>query len=360
MSVDICISFDTTGSIYPALSEIRRKVTQFIDQLFNDVPNLRISLIAHGDYQDRYDPIVVPLTNDKQKLISFVKSVGETNGFGNGGEAYEWVMNLANDLDWQAEKKVFILIGDEPAHEFGKHIHTNKYDYKYTVRHDWREEQKHLLAKGVTTYTVRCLNRSDSIKFHNELARMNNVPLLTLAQFSNISELLMAVTYHQVSNERVEEYAEELQSRGMFNRNLADIFNKLTGKKSATRTFAVRNDGLVPVEPSRFQMLSVDEEIPIMDFVELSGARFRKGKGFYELTKREEVQEQKEVVLVEKNTGDMFSGEEARNLLGLPYGERGRVGKDNIPDGYTVFIQSTSSNRKLMPNTKFLYEVDYL
>ena len=51
----------------------------------------------------------------------------------------------------------------------------------------------------------------------------------------------------------------------------------------------------------------------------------------------------------------MYTGGEARNFIGLPFGERGKI-KPKLFDEYEVFIQSTSSNRKLMPETKFLYE----
>lgn len=67
------------------------------------------------------------------------------------------------------------------------------------------------------------------------------------------------------------------------------------------------------------------------------------------------VQEHKEVILRNKRTGDMFTGAEARNFVGLPFGERGKI-RPKLFDDYEVYIQSTSYNRKLIPNTKFLYE----
>lgn len=55
-------------------------------------------------------------------------------------------------------------------------------------------------------------------------------------------------------------------------------------------------------------------------------------------------------------TGHFFSGDEARALLGLKPGERGKVHAVAL-DRFLVFIQSTSYNRKLVPGTKLLYEV---
>ena len=43
---------------------------------------------------------------------------------------------------------------------------------------------------------------------------------------------------------------------------------------------------------------------------------FRAGRGFYEFTKPEIISNKKEVVLVDKATGDMFTGQEAFDMIG--------------------------------------------
>ena len=51
-------------------------------------------------------------------------------------------------------------------------------------------------------------------------------------------------------------------------------------------------------------------------------------------------------------TGRVFSGPAARQLLGLPCAEA--TVKPGENPAYTVFVQSTSVNRKLVPGTKLL------
>ena len=51
-SKDIQIIFDTTGSMYPALGQVRNNVEQLVKRLFKEVSELRISIMAHGDYLD--------------------------------------------------------------------------------------------------------------------------------------------------------------------------------------------------------------------------------------------------------------------------------------------------------------------
>ncbi|MBD2139214.1 hypothetical protein H6F32_16925 [Anabaena sp. FACHB-1237] len=44
-------------------------------------------------------------------------------------------------------------------------------------------------------------------------------------------------------------------------------------------------------------------------------------------------------------------------MLGLPMDASIRIKPSNL-EKYAVFVQSTSANRKLMANTRFLYEVE--
>jgi hypothetical protein len=46
------------------------------------------------------------------------------------------------------------------------------------------------------------------------------------------------------------------------------------------------------------------------------GVEFKKGRGFYEFNKPETVQHYKEIVIMDKTSGDMFEGSYARTLLG--------------------------------------------
>lgn len=361
-ALDVVVSFDTTGSMYPALAEVRRKVEDFIGTLFSTIPNLRIGLMAHGDYNDLYEVKTIPLTTDKHSLIQFVRHVEPTNGFGNGGELYEKLLHDAQFMGWESDKRVMVMLGDEPAHYKGKSVYGGVFHSSriHTVIYDWKEETQKLNILGVTVYPIRCLNRNDSIAFHNQLAQLNNVPLLNLHQFSNVIPLLNGIVFKQDSDERLENYGQELQNAGILDRGLAEAFNLLLNATNVIGgdLFSTTNVDLQAVDPSRFQMLHVDHNTPINDFVRSTGATFKTGKGFYELTKPELVQERKEVVL-RNAQGDMFSGAKAREMIGLPYGERGRV-RPMRNLGYDVFIQSTSANRKLIGGTRFLYETDYI
>ncbi|WP_030174867.1 vWA domain-containing protein [Streptomyces sp. NRRL S-813] len=110
--------------------------------------------------------------------------------------------------------------------------------------------------------------------------------------------------------------------------------------------------GLTPVSPSEYQLLTVDREAAIRDWVVELGHSYRTGGAFYQLSKSEKIQARKQIAVVEKKTDRVYTGPEARALLGLPDVEI-RVKPDHNDD-FTIFVQSTSVNRKLVPNTRLL------
>lgn len=92
----------------------------------------------------------------------------------------------------------------------------------------------------------------------------------------------------------------------------------------------------------------------IKDFVEKEmGRAYYPGMAYYELVKPEKIQDHKQVIIVEKATGAVYGGQNARDLLGLPgYGEVKVYPGDH--GNYTVFVQSKSVNRILPMNSHVL------
>lgn len=347
--VDVGISFDTTGSMYPCLTQVRRNVEQTVRRLFRDIPNLRIAIIAHGDYCDARSSYVTKtfdFSTNIEATCRFVKNVGMTGG-GDSPECYELVLNESRSLKWKAgNAKAFVMIGDDVPHE-------RTYSGN-TKRIDWRNELELLLEAGINVYGVHAMPgiRQHSRSFYQEIARKTGGYYLTLDQFAAINDILLAVCYKQGGAAQLASFQDEVQRGKRMSRNMAQVFQTLGGK----RVEVEESTGLEPVPAGRFQVLEVDDKTSIKDFVVSQGLTFKKGRGFYEFTKSETIQEEKEVVLMDKATGDMYSGDAARDLIGLPAGTRGKL-KPKSLDRYAVFVQSTSVNRALVGGTRFLYEV---
>lgn len=110
---------------------------------------------------------------------------------------------------------------------------------------------------------------------------------------------------------------------------------------------------LVGLNFGQYRTFNVDEVIPIAEFVEAKLHRpYKTGEAYYELTKPEKVQASKAIALLERRTKILYVGAETRSLLGLPDYEV-KVAPASHPD-FDIFVQSTSVNRNLMPNTRVL------
>ena len=381
---DIVISFDTTGSMYPCLAEVRRNTTAITERLFKEIPLLRIAIIAHGDYCDG-DKVISQLdfTTDQEAIKQFIQNAPSTSG-GDYPECYELVLRNVKSLSWRsdASMKSLILIGDAPPHEKNENPH----------KIDWRDEAETLKNRNIQVFSVQCLNygNKESFNFYSEVAEITNGYHVYLDQFSYIKDMIQAICFKQYNQEHLEQFEKEVQEgSGGMSQSMRLMFDTMLGKKTRaqareemqpsryherytrttiTRSFVgststsatpslERESELIPSPPSRFQVFAVDEDIGIKDFCNKMGITFKVGRGFYEFTKPEIVQKTKEIVLIEKTTKELYEGDVARVIAGIGSNEEKAKIKPGKLDKYRMFVQSTSSNRKLIKGQGFLYEV---
>ena len=382
-NTDIVISFDTTGSMYPCLAEVRRHTSDMTERLFREIPSLRVAIITHGDYCDG-DKVISQLdfTTNQQEIKNFIQNAPSTSG-GDYPECYELVLRTVKSLSWNsnATMKSLILIGDAPPHE--KNENPQKID--------WREEAETLKNRNIQIFSVQCLNRgnSEAFNFYSEVAEITNGYHVFLDQFSYIKDMIQAICFKQYNIEYLEQFEKEIQegTSGMSNA-MRLMFDTMLGKKtreqardemhpkrfneryhktsisiktaklSKSATPSLENESeLVPSPPSRFQVFRVDEDINIKTFCLNMGITFANGRGFYEFTKPEIVQKKKEIILMDKRTGELYEGSVARMIAGISEdGENSKI-KPGKLEKYRMFIQSTSPSRKLISGQGFLYEV---
>jgi hypothetical protein len=118
----------------------------------------------------------------------------------------------------------------------------------------------------------------------------------------------------------------------------------------------ISTHGLVPAPQGKYRVIPVANDIPIKTLVLKEGLIFKPGNGFYEFTKPENISEGKLILLMKKETGEIYEGDIAREIAGLPQNAEGKLNPATLPY-YRVFIQSTSINRSLKRGTILLYDV---
>ncbi len=377
---DIVFSFDTTGSMYSCLSEVKRSIGGIVDKLFDEIPELRLAIISHGDYCDGDKTILtLDFTTDRNAIKQFVQDAPSTSG-GDYPECYELVLHNTKDLSWRhdATLKSLIMIGDAIPHDKNA----------TPLKIDWREEAEKLANRNIQIFSVQCLNngKKEPFEFYSTIAKMTNGYHLFLDQFSYIKDMIQAICYKQYNVEHLQEFETQLQTRenGM-NNALRLMFDTMLGRKtreevenemrperflsryrstpvrthgstSATPSLASESD-LRPCVPTRFQVFTVTEDSGIKDFCRTVGITFQTGNGYYEFTKPEIIQPNKEIVLMDRATGDLFEGDVARRIAGIGRNdEKARIKPGSLPK-YRVFIQSTSATRKLISGQGFLYDM---
>ncbi|XP_013405111.1 uncharacterized protein LOC106169974 [Lingula anatina] len=232
--IEIVFSFDTTGSMSSCIMQVRQSVQDMIQRLMSDIPNLKISVFAHGDYCDEgaygYVTKYIDFTNDVGKLCHFVNDVEGTGG-GDFEECYELVLHqVREELSWSpGSQRSLVMIGDATPHQ--PNYHLNK------KRLDWKVETDRLFNElGVNIYAVQCLNNSESDKFYSTLAEKTHGRHLKLDEFSNVFDFIMAICYREHGAEFLEAYEQEVAMRrggsGM-NAELHRMFEELKGGDSS-------------------------------------------------------------------------------------------------------------------------------
>jgi hypothetical protein len=108
---------------------------------------------------------------------------------------------------------------------------------------------------------------------------------------------------------------------------------------------------LTPLTRGSYTVNAVVTDSRIDEFISSICGSYTPGRGYYEMTKREDIQPYKEIAI--ETGGDVYMGASARKLLGISETNQVRVGPGDHP-GYTIFVQSTAHNRKLLGGTRCL------
>lgn len=140
-----------------------------------------------------------------------------------------------------------------------------------------------------------------------------------------------------------------MQARTTGVRGTKSLFNLDASNLSASTVQST----LQELKANEFEVLPVRKDSVIKDFVESwTKESYRLGSAYYMLGKPESIQAYKQICVQNKRNGKVYSGNQARQLLGLPAHEV-KVSPASHPD-FDLFVQSTSTNRKLQGGTKLL------
>ena len=172
--LDMIIAFDTTGSMAAYIGAVRKEVTELVPRLFKYNQNLRLGIVAFGDYCDMRNAVefgkayqsLIP-TDNANDIIRFINQSKDTDG-GDSDEFYELVIRkIVEETPWRENStKVILLIADAAPHPLG-------YTYQnYVVRNqiDWRIEARNAKQRGIKIDTVSIMDEP----WYKELSDITN------------------------------------------------------------------------------------------------------------------------------------------------------------------------------------------
>lgn len=220
-NVEIVFCFDNTGSMSPCIAEVRSKITETMERLLKDIPNIRIGIIALGDYCDQNSSYVIKhidLTSKIKELQNFLTTAGPTGG-GDAPEAYELALRTASrEISWtEGYSKALVMIGDEVPHP----------PSFTTEAINWFDELDDLAAKQVKVYGVRALNSNHSIPFYEEMAERTGAISIHFSSFHLIVDMFLAICYRESCPEQLQTFETEMKENGKMNEEMQTIFESL-------------------------------------------------------------------------------------------------------------------------------------
>lgn len=359
--IDFVITIDTTPSMQYVQNQARQNATKLVRELKATFPECRIGFMFNGDLRDdplyggdTYSVVVLQPTEHVDDIVRFIRETPSTH-LARGNAAYQEVLWQANNqIRWRDDAdRVMIMIGDTSPNDI--------YDDLNRIGRDAYEELKEAARNGVKIHAIQCPTGTRDVKFWKALASQTGGHYLDLYQFHEVLDIIEAACFNEAGSDVLAAFEKFLRDSGRYTRAMDITFATIARRKPT-----IRKSTLTPVSPSRFQVFEITEDdcerdgkIGIRDFVENQGFKFEKGRGFYELARTETIQEYKEIVVMERDTGDMFTGEEnIRHLLNIPVGTaKVRLRDIENLDRYRIFVQSTSVNRRLVEGAMFLYDI---
>lgn len=192
--LDYVVAFDTTGSMGSYIADVKAHVESLIPEMFSQGIDLRMKIIAFGDYCDMsggqfgkaYQES--PFTNDQKELIKFVKNAKNTSG-GDSEEFYELVIQkITKETPWRkGSKRAVLFIADDNPHD-ARYYTVNK---KQII--DWKEEAKNAAKLNIAFDTLSI--HGNRFPWYAELSKITNGVCMPFQSSNKMKEVFKASSY---------------------------------------------------------------------------------------------------------------------------------------------------------------------
>ena len=179
----------------PVIDSVRRNLVKTIDRLFQDVPGIRIGMIAHGDYCDYPNMCYkIDLSKDIETLKTFIQEAPNTGG-GDAPECYEFAMKTGLEMNWKSDVRVFVIIGDQSPHDKGYVIPRKIPGFQRELHIDWKEELENFVNKKITIFSchAQAKRNQESASFYAILSDRTGGFYFPLEELGSFPEYMVGI-----------------------------------------------------------------------------------------------------------------------------------------------------------------------
>jgi len=206
-----------------------------------------MSVIAMGDYCDNkssYLLKVMDFSTSAGEVEKFVSGCQATTG-GDGPEAYEYALEQARlKLSWTAgSNRTIVVIGDALPHSATiAKAQQQQHGVENPREINWREEADSLYKQGTKIVAVQALNQALSTNFYKSLAARTCGTYVQLSEFGAVVDMLMAICFREVSQEKFEGFVAEVEQEGRMDSGRRKMFRQISkeitprGGRGASKT----------------------------------------------------------------------------------------------------------------------------
>lgn len=196
-ALDMVIAFDTTGSMKNYIEGVKKYIIELVDTLFTYNSNLKLSLVAFGDYCDMEEANVfgkafqkLDFTSNKEAIIDFVKNAKNTHG-GDADEFYELVLHkIINEFNWRKDStKSILLVADSRFHPVG-YVYDGHFSPKIVNTIDMKDVIKQAIINNIKVDTLSINNQV----WLKDIAQQTNGVITDFTDAGNYKEVITAAT----------------------------------------------------------------------------------------------------------------------------------------------------------------------
>jgi len=222
--------------MYGHLKKVRETLVELVAQLVamckKHKAQLRLGVIAHGDYCDKGSSYVIkflPLCEADAagriaNVVQFVNSVEPTGG-GDAPECYELAMKqAAHKMGWgKNSRRLMVMVGDDQPHHVG-------YSYGgYTNSIDWKAELVMLAKKKVRIYAVEAgRGHSTAVSdFWSKLAADTKGKRLVIDDASTLSGIVCCGIAKELGEAAYAEHGAALRARGRMTGEMMRVYEEI-------------------------------------------------------------------------------------------------------------------------------------